>query len=111
VAAASIDTSNKRRDAHLRSADFFDADNYRDITFRVDGISPSGEGVKVAGSLTVGTTARKMTFDAKVSVPDGNEVWLDAGLQVNRADFGLTWNQMGMASMENAITIHAVFVR
>jgi len=36
-------------------------------------------------------------------------VRLDAEIQVNRADFGLTWNQMGMTSMQNTITVHAVF--
>ncbi len=41
VAAASIDTKNAKRDKHLRSGDFFDSDNYPDITFTVDGIRPS----------------------------------------------------------------------
>ena len=36
---------------------------------------------------------------------------LDAEVQVNRADFGLTWNQMGMASIHNTITVHAVFTK
>ena len=39
------------------------------------------------------------------------EVALDADVQVNRADFGLTWNQLGMASMNNTITVHAVFTK
>jgi polyisoprenoid-binding protein YceI len=39
----------------------------------------------------------------------GDEVWLDAEVKVNRDDFGLTWNQLGMASMSNTITVHAVF--
>jgi len=51
-----------------------------------------------------------MSFDAKVSSPDG-EAWLDGEVQVNRADFGLTWNQLGMVSMHNTITFHAVFTR
>jgi polyisoprenoid-binding protein YceI len=110
AAAASIDTNNKRRDEHLRSADFFDADNYPDITFHVDGIRPSGESATVAGGLTVRTATKKISFDVRVSAPD-SEVWLDAEVQINRADFGLMWNQMGMASMENTITIHAVFIR
>jgi polyisoprenoid-binding protein YceI len=42
--------------------------------------------------------------------PDG-EVWLDAAVSINRADFGLTWNVLGMASMINTLTIHAVFVK
>ena len=43
VAAASIDTRNSRRDAHLCSADFFDSDNYPDITFTTNGIRPAGQ--------------------------------------------------------------------
>jgi polyisoprenoid-binding protein YceI len=85
VAAASIDTKNVRRDRHLRSADFFDAGSHPDLTVAVDGIRPSGQGVAVTGALTVRGR--------------------------NRADFGLTWNLMGMASMHNTLIIHAVFTR
>ena len=42
---------------------------------------------------------------------DGDELQLDAEVTVNRGDFGLTWNQMGMASMDNTLAIHAVFTR
>jgi len=110
VAARSVDTKNKKRDEHLRSADFFDAANHPDITFTVDGIKPGNGGVRVTGSLTVRDQTRPVSFDAKVSSAEG-ETWLDGEIQVNRADFGLTWNQMGMASMRNTITVHAVFTR
>jgi polyisoprenoid-binding protein YceI len=110
VAARSVDTKNKKRDEHLRSADFFDVANHPDITFTVDGIKPGNGGVRVTGSLTVRDQTRPVSFDATVSSADG-ETWLDGEIQVNRADFGLTWNQMGMASMRNTITIHAVFTR
>jgi polyisoprenoid-binding protein YceI len=111
VAADSVDTKNKKRDEHLRSADFFDAANHPSITFSADGIKLSGAGVRVTGGLTVRGRTRPVPFDAKVSVHDGAEVWLDAEVPVNRADFGLTWNQMGMASIHNTITVHAVFTR
>ena len=111
VAAASIDTKNKKRDEHLRSADFFDAENHPSLTFSVDGSTVSGDGARVTGTLTVRDRARPLSFDAKVSAFDGAEVWLDAEVKVNRADFGLTWNRLGMASMDNVITIHAVFSR
>ena len=111
VAAGSIDTKNKKRDEHLRSADFFDSANYRDITFTVDSVSPGDEGARVTGSLTVRGRTRPVSFDAKVSSFDGGEIWLDADVQVNRADYGLTWNQMGMASLDNTISVHAVFSR
>ena len=110
VAARSVDTKNKKRDEHLRSADFFDVANHPDITFTVDGIRPGHGGVRVTGSLAVRGRTRPVSFDAMISSADG-ETWLDGEVQVNRADFGLTWNQMGMASMRNTITVHAVFTR
>ena len=109
VAAASIDTKMKKRDVHLRSKDFFDSDNFPAITFAVDQLTPSGEGVTVAGQLTVRDRTRPVSFPAKVSVLGSGEVQFDAAVPVNRADFGLVWNQMGMASMANTITVHAVF--
>ena len=111
VAARSIDTKNKKRDEHLRSADFFDAASHPDITFTVDQVRPSGHGVTVTGRLAVRGRTRPASFDAQVSRFDDGEVWLDGELAVNRADFGLTWNQMGMASMKNTIIVHAVFTR
>jgi polyisoprenoid-binding protein YceI len=111
VAAASIDTKNARRDKHLRSADFFDSDNNPDITFAAAGLGPSGQGVAVTGALTVRGRTRPVLFDAAASVPGHGEIWLDAEVRINRADFGLTWNQMGMVSMNNTLTIHAVFTR
>ena len=39
------------------------------------------------------------------------EIWLDAEVGINRADFGLTWNVLGMAAMDNTLTVHAVFSR
>jgi polyisoprenoid-binding protein YceI len=111
VAAASIDTKNIRRDTHLRSADFFDSDNNPDITFTAEGIGLSGQGVTVTGALTVGDRTRSLSLDADVSVQGDGEIWLDAEVHINRADFGLTWSLMGMASMNNTLTIHAVFAR
>jgi polyisoprenoid-binding protein YceI len=109
VAAASIDTKNAKRDKHLRSSDFFQADAFPHITFSVDRLQPSGEGVTVTGQLSVRGRTRPLTFPATVSAASSGEVRLDAEIQVNRADFGLTWNQLGMTSMQNTITVHAVF--
>lgn len=111
VVAASIDTTNARRDTHLRSADFFDSDNYPDITFTTDGIRPSAHGVTVTGTLSVRDRARPLTFDGTAAVHGDGEVWLDAEVHINRADFGLTWNLMGMTSMDNTLTVHAVFTK
>ena len=111
VAAASIDTQNTRRDTHLRSADFFDSDNHPDISFTADDIRPSGQGVAVTGALTIRGRTRPMSFDATASAPGDGEVCLDAEVRVNRADFGITWNVLGMVSQVSTLTVHAVFTR
>ena len=111
VGAASIDTKNKKRDTHLRSADFFDSDTYPDITFTVNQARPSGQGVSVSGSLTVRDRTRPVTFDATVSAVSASEATLDAEVQVDRSEFGLTWSPMKLASMHNTITVHAVFTK
>jgi polyisoprenoid-binding protein YceI len=111
VVSASVDTKNAKRDKHLRSDDFFSSDTYRDIVFTVDGIVPSGEGVTVSGTLKVRDRSKPVSFEATAAASGEGEVAFDAQVPVNRGDFGLNWNQMGMASMQNTITVHAVFTR
>ena len=65
----------------------------------------------MTGALTVRDRSRPLSFDAAASAQGAGEIWLDAEVHINRADFGLTWNLMGMASMNNTLTIHAVFTR
>jgi polyisoprenoid-binding protein YceI len=110
VAAESVDTKNPQRDKHLRSADFFDVDNHPAFTFAAEGVSATDGGVRVTGTLTVRGRTRPVSFDARVSTADG-EVVLHGELKVNRADFGLTWNFIGIAAMDNTIEVHAVFTR
>ena len=111
LASDALDTKNKKRDTHLRSADFFLAEKYPAITFTVDKLVPADQGVTVSGVLTVRETSRPISFPATVAQAADGEVVLDATVRVDRSEFGLTWNQMGMASMKNTITIHAVFTR
>ena len=111
VAASSIDTQNRRRDAHLRSATFLDSAKHPDITFTAHGVRPSGRGVVVTGALTVRGRTRPLSFAAAVSVPGDDELWLDAEVHVDRADFGLTLSVLGMVSTDNTLTVHAVFTR
>jgi polyisoprenoid-binding protein YceI len=114
VAAATVDTKNVKRDTHLRSADFFDSDNYPDITFTAEGVrlsGPSDPAVTVTGTLSVRDRTRPLTFGATAAVQDNGEVWLDAQVGINRADFGLTWNRLGLVGTDNMIKVHAVFTR
>ena len=111
IVAASVDTKNTRRDTHLRSADFFDIGNHPDITFTADAIRLSGQDVTVTGMLTVRGRTRPLSFEAAASVHGDGEVWLDAEVRVNRTDFGLTWNWLGMVAATSTLTVHAVFTR
>jgi polyisoprenoid-binding protein YceI len=110
VVAGSVDTKNSRRDKHLRSADFFDIANHPGFTFTVESVKPADGGVRVTGSLAIRDRTRPESFDATVSTADG-EVTLDGEFQVNRADFGMTWNFIGIAPLDSTIAIHAVFTR
>jgi polyisoprenoid-binding protein YceI len=110
ITTGSVSTKNGKRDTHLRSEDLFHSEKYPAITFSLGNITPAGEGVEVSGSITVRDTSRPISFPATVALA-GGDVVLDATVQVDRSDFGLTWNQLGMASMKNAITIHAVFAK
>lgn len=111
VAAASIDTKNRRRDDHLRSPDFFDSANYPHMTFTVDNIRPSGQSVTVTGALTVLDHTRRLSFYGTASVPSDGEIRLDTEVQIDRTEFGMTWNRLLMVSMNNTLFVHAVFTR
>jgi polyisoprenoid-binding protein YceI len=110
VTAESVDTKNPRRDKHLRSADFFDIANHPEFTFAAESVRPADGGVRVVGTLAIRDRIRPASFDAKVSTADG-EVVLDGELKVNRADYGMTWNFIGIAAMDSTIEVHAVFTR
>jgi polyisoprenoid-binding protein YceI len=110
VTAESVDTKNPQRDKHLRSADFFDVAHHPEITFAVDSVTPAGSGVRVAGTLTVRGTTKPAAFDAQVTVADG-ELTLHGELPVNRSDYGLTWNFLGIATMNSTIEVRATFTR
>lgn len=111
VAAASVNTGIKKRDDHLRSADFFDAAKYPDITFSASSVALAGEKATVSGTLTVRDQTRPVTVSGTVSAHGTDEISLDAELPLNRGQYGMSFNQLGMMSLDNIITIHAVFAR
>ena len=111
LATASLDTKNGKRDTHLRSADFFLSEKYPAITFALDKLVPADDGVTVSGTLTIRETSRPISFPAAVTVAGDGEVILDGAVEVDRSEFGMSWNQMGMVSAKSTVTIHAVFTR
>jgi polyisoprenoid-binding protein YceI len=98
VQAASIDTNERDRDAHLRSADFFDVEKFPTLTFRTGAVTRKGPlGFDLAGELTIHGVTRQVTFDVnflgKAKDPWGNErVAFEGEATINRKDYGLNWN-------------------
>jgi polyisoprenoid-binding protein YceI len=98
VQAASIDTSERDRDAHLRSADFFEVEQYPSLTFRSRSIARKGtQQFDLTGDLTIHGVTRSVTFGVdllgKAKDPWGNErIAFEAETAINRKDFGLHWN-------------------
>lgn len=99
IGAASIDTRNADRDAHLRSPDFFDADTYPTLTYRSRRVEQlDGDRLRVVGDLTIRGIRREVpltvTPGGLVTDPWGHvRVGYAASAVVNRSDFGLTWNK------------------
>ena len=99
IDAASIDTRQEDRDAHLRSPDFLDVEKYPTLTFRSREIESIGDDrYRVVGDLTIRDVTRQATLDVveqgRVADPWGGErVAFSAGTTIDRRDFGLTWNE------------------
>ncbi|MDQ0583991.1 YceI family protein [Streptomyces rishiriensis] len=110
--AASVDTKNAKRDTHLRSADFFDVETYPEITFAVRAAELGADrSVKVSGQLTVRGVSRPQDFTARLSQVDADAVTLDATFTVDRNEFGITLNQLGMMGGLTTITTTLRFTR
>jgi polyisoprenoid-binding protein YceI len=98
IDVASVSTGNDDRDAHLKSGDFFDVEHYPTITFASTAVKSLRDNTwEVAGDLTVHGTTKPVTlqvdFDGGGASPMGDErIGFSAATEVNREDFGLTWN-------------------
>lgn len=99
IQAASIDTRNAERDAHLRSNDFFAMDEYPEIRFVSTAIEPGDDEdhFRVTGDLTIRGVTKSVTFDLEFTGaaidPWGNiRIGLEGSTVVNRKDWGVSWN-------------------
>ncbi|HEX8681373.1 MAG TPA: YceI family protein [Ardenticatenaceae bacterium] len=98
VEIASIDSGDNNRDTHLRSPDFFDAENHPQMTFRSTHIEhKGGNEFKVYGDLTVRGNTRQIVWDVEAADlgkdPWGNlRLGFSAETKINRKDYGLNWN-------------------
>ena len=99
IEAASITTRDVQRDAHLKSADFFDVATFPALSFESTRISRVGEGeLAVTGDLTIHGITRNVVFTVEGPTSPAKDPWgntrvgLSATTKINRKDFGLNWN-------------------
>lgn len=98
IKVASIDTDQERRDNHLRSSDFFDAETYPEIIFKSKRIEKSGDGYIANGDLAMRGVTKEVALPFKIKGPikdpRGNtRIGIEANLTVNRQDYGISWSK------------------
>ncbi|MER6710603.1 YceI family protein [Streptomyces sp. NPDC000877] len=109
---ASLDTGNAKRDTHLRGADFFDADHHPQITFAARSAElRDGDQVHVVGQLTVRGISRPLSLNARLTDSDATGLTLDTEFSVDREQFGMGWNQLGMIRGRTTVTATLRFTR
>ncbi len=123
IDVASIETRDPQRDAHLKSADFFDVEKFPTMGFKSTSIKRTGDGeLAVEGDLTIHGVTRKVTFAVEGPTPAAKDPWgntrvgISATTKISRKDFGLTWNaalETGgiLVGDEAVITLDVQFIK
>jgi polyisoprenoid-binding protein YceI len=110
IDATSVDTKKKKRDDHLRTADFFEVDTHPTITFSLANAHPKGAGtVELSGGLTIRGATRPVTLLAHVSSTDDSAT-VSTEFDIDRSQWGLTWAKLG-AALKNHVVINARFTK
>ena len=122
IDAASISTNNEKRDAHLKSPDFFDTAKFPTLTFKSKRAWKAGGVLQVEGALTMHGVTRDVVLRMEGPTPEQKDPWGNARIgatattKVNRKDYGLVWNKAlesggVVVSEEAAITIDVEAVK
>jgi polyisoprenoid-binding protein YceI len=123
IEAGSIETRDAQRDAHLKSADFFDVEKFPTLSFKSTRINLVRDGeLSVEGDLTIHGVTRQVIFSVEGPTPPAKDPWgntrvaVSATTKINRKDFGLGWNsalETGglLVGEEVTITLDVQFVK
>jgi polyisoprenoid-binding protein YceI len=95
IAVGSIDSGNEQRDAHIKSADFFDAEKYPTATFTSTGMRANGDSYLVDGDFTLKGVTKPITLELEFNgtnpgMGHGEVAGFEASVVLNRKDFGIT---------------------
>jgi polyisoprenoid-binding protein YceI len=111
IDAASLNTKNKQRDKHLRSADFFAADTHPHLTIAVAQASLTGpDALTGTGTIEIAGQAKPLEFAAQVEQSE-SAIVLRTEVTIDRTEFGITWSPLKMTAPTARTTVVARFVR
>lgn len=112
IRAASLRTGIRKRDEHLRSADFFDVARFPDISVVVTAVEPgTGNTADLRATFTIKGVEAPLPLPVALTVLGDGAVRVSAKTQVDRAQFNLDWNRLGMIGAAATASADAVFVR
>lgn len=111
IAAASVRTGIGKRDNHLRSADFFDVETHPDITVQVTGLEPSDDSLRLTTVLTVRGVSKPVELPVDAEVLDDGALRLSGRCEVQRDDFGVSGDLLGMVGPTTVLSGDLVFTR
>jgi polyisoprenoid-binding protein YceI len=112
IDAASVNTKNKRRDDHLRSGDFFHAEEHPHLVVAITSAEATDPAdLACHGTITAGGQARPLEFTAHVDGITADEVTLRSDITIDRTEHGMTWNPMGMTAKTATATALVRWVR
>jgi polyisoprenoid-binding protein YceI len=112
IRAASLHTGIGQRDAHLRSADFFDVERFPIIGVEVTALRPGrGNSAELDVTLTVKETAKSLLLPATVTIGPDGAVTVSARTTIDRKQFGVTGNLLGMVTSTTTLLADVVFVK
>ena len=110
IEAQSLDTRNRQRDKHLRSADFFDAERYPEVTFVSDSASLDGDKLTVRGQLHARGSSVPLELDGQLEERDG-ELWIEAATHAPHRELGMVWNPIRGIGPRSKLIVRGALVR
>ena len=110
IQAASLDTMLAKRDTHLRSGDFFDAQRHPEVRYVSDHAELTGEKLLVRGRLEAAGTALPLELTATVREIDG-ELEIDASTHADHRELGMTWSPLGILRAPSKLIVRGRLVR
>jgi polyisoprenoid-binding protein YceI len=112
IQVASLRTGIRRRDQHLRSADFFDAERFPEISVVITALEPtSGNAADLRANFTIKGVTAPVPLPVQVVLLDDGSVRVSAKTEVDRAQFDLDWNRLGMVGERATVSADACFIR